>query len=340
MTVTWLKRLIVCSGFILIGLLSSSRAQSDPATTKKIPVILSTDVGNEIDDQWTIVYTLVSPRLDVLGIISAHAPVISPPAGETAYRILLDVVENRLKMRRHPPLFAGGDLPLVDAKTPRENAGVDFLIETSKRFTKQNRLTVLTVGAVTDVASAILKDPAIVDRIQIVDMGFKDWPKGGDDFNILNDIKAGQVIMNSDVPLIVGSAQVCRESLAISLDQARQMLSQRGPVGKWLWEEYQAFYYRIIKPLRKDDFSKPWIIWDNVVLAYVLGMTTQVTHPRPRMRDDASFEPVQTGKTITWITDIDEQSLWADFLHHLDTYQRTHAVGSETIQTRLTFMMP
>jgi inosine-uridine nucleoside N-ribohydrolase len=306
-------------------------AWSSPANAK-IPVILSTDVGNEIDDQWAIVYLLTSPEFEVLGIVSAHAPNISPPAGHTAYRILLDVVENRLKMASHPPLFAGASLPLEDAKTPRPNAGVNFIIETSKRFSKDNRLTVLTIGAVTDAASAILKDPTIVDRIQIVDMGFKNWPDGDDEFNVANDVKAMQVVFDSGVPLVVGADDVCRAHLALSLDEAKEMVSDKGPVGRWLWEEFLAALSRhrgFIKPRREDDFPKLMIIWDNVVLAYLLGMTTQETYPRPRLKDDISFERVQTNRTVTWITSVDEKRLWADFLKKLEIYQRTHAVGQE-----------
>jgi len=117
------------------------------------------------------------------------------------------------------------------------------------------------------------------------------------------------------------------------------MIATRGPIGGWLWEEYQAWYYRYVKPLRVNDFSKPWIIWDNITLAYVLGLTEQHTLPRPRMRDDMTFEQVQTDRTITWITDVDEKRLWSDFLRLLDDYQRTHAVRS-TMCNRLTFMMP
>jgi len=299
---------------------------------QRIPVILSTDVGNEIDDQWTVVYLLTSPELKVLGIVSAHAPTVSPPAAHTTYRILLDVVENRLRMGKHPPLFEGSSLPLEDRTTPRPNAGVDFIIEASKPFSEENRLTLLTIGAVTDAASAILIDPSIVDRIQIVDMGFRGWPEGGDEFNVANDVMAMQVILESGVPLVVGSGDVCRAHLALSLDQAREMLRGRGPVAKWLWGEFLAWYYRYVKPIRKNDFSRPWIIWDNVVLAYVLGMTTHQTHPRPRLNDDMSFEHAQTDRTITWITSVDEKRLWADFLSKLDKYQRTHAVGQEEAQ--------
>src|SRR4026209_2188443 len=74
----------------------------------RVPVILSTDVGNEIDDQWAITYLLLQPKFRVLGIMSAHAPTIPAPAGQTSYRILVDVVENRLRMKNHPALIEGG----------------------------------------------------------------------------------------------------------------------------------------------------------------------------------------------------------------------------------------
>ena len=314
------------------SLLVSSTSSGAPP---RIPVVLSTDVGNEVDDQWTIVYLLINPKLDVRGIISAHAPTISPPAGQTSYRILLDVVENRLGMASHPPLFAGADLPLEDRKKPRASDGVNFLIEASRDFSAGNRLKVLTIGAVTDAASAILMDPTISRRIEIIDMGFKRWPNGEDEFNVANDVKAMQVILDSDVPLTIGSGDVCRASLSLHLDQAREMVAGRGPVGQWLFEEFQAWYYRFVKPRRVDDFSKPWIIWDNITLAHVLGMTTHETYARPKLTDDMNFEHVETDRTINWITDVDEQRMWDDFLEKLDTYQRTHAVGRPTARTFL-----
>jgi inosine-uridine nucleoside N-ribohydrolase len=304
----------------------------------RIPVVLSTDVGNEIDDQWAITYLLLQPRFEVLGVMSVHAPSISAPAGQTSYHILVDVVENRLAMSTHPPLVEGGSQPMQDAKTPRTSPAVRFLIEISRRFTRDNRLTVLMIGAATDVASAILTDPTIVDRVRVVQMGFPD-EKGGEEFNIANDVHAVQAILDSKVPLVIGPGNVCRASLSLSLDQARAMLATRGAIGAWLWEEYQAWYYRAVKPLRVDDFSKPWVIWDDIALAYVLGMTKQHTLPRPSMRDDMTFAEANTDRTITWITDVDEERMWADFLSLVDAYQRTHAV-SRKMYGRLTFMMP
>jgi purine nucleosidase len=295
----------------------------------KTPVILSTDVGNEIDDQWAITYMLVNPSFDVQGIISAHAPSLPDPSAHATYEVLVDVVERRLRMLSHPPLFEGSSLPLADTKTPRRNSGVDFILETSKRFAKENRLVVLTIGAATDVASAILQDPSVVDRINVVAMGFKN-STDAKEFNVENDPRAWQVILDSDVPITIGAGDVCQKDLALQFEEAKKLVSSHGSVGAWLWQEYQAWYFRFIKPLRTNDFSKPWVIWDTVVLAFEQGMTKQKPIPRPRLADNLSFEQMNTNKTITWITGIDSKTMWTDFIDKLDEYERTHALGPST----------
>jgi inosine-uridine nucleoside N-ribohydrolase len=324
---------------VLLSLVSTGVMYGVQNADSRIPVVLSTDVGNEIDDQWAITYLLLQPRFDVLGVTSAYAPTITAPAGHTSYRILVDVVENRLRMSAHPPLIEGGSLPLENAKTPRSSPAVKFLIETSRRFSKNNRLTVLMIGAATDVASAILTDPTIVERVRVIQMGFND-EQDGNEFNVANDVHAVQAILDSNVPLVVGPGKVCRASLSLTFDQAREILAKRGAIGGWLWEEYQAWYFRYVKPLRVNDFSKPWVIWDDIALAYALGMTTQHTLPRSRLRDDMTFEHIKTDQTVTWITDVDEERMWADFLGLVDEYQRTHAVGTRAMDHRLTFMLP
>jgi inosine-uridine nucleoside N-ribohydrolase len=324
---------------ILLFTMPPCLAYGNQVKDSGMPVVLSTDVGNEIDDQWAIAYLLLEPRFKVLGVMSAHAPSITAPAGYTSLRILVDVVENRLGMTAHPPLVEGGSLPLLNAHTPRPSPAVSFLIETSRQFSKENRLNILMIGAATDVASAILTDPTFVDRVRVIQMGFTD-EQNGNEFNINNDVHAVQAILDSNVPLVIGPGKVCRASLSLTLDQARLLISTHGPIGAWLWEDYQAWYYRFVKPLRVDDFSKSWVIWDIITLAYLLGMTEQHYLPRPRLRDDMTFEQVKTDRTVTWITDVDEQRLWAEFLKRVDDYQQTHAVRSKGFCNRLSLMMP
>ena len=294
-------------------------------STVPVPVVLSTDVGNEVDDQWAIAYLMTNPHFEVLGVMSAHAPTLRPPAAHTSYLILRDVVEHRLAMAQHPPLIEGASLPLASATEPRTSAAATFLIETSRKFSRDARLTVLAIGAVTDIATAILTDPTIADRIRVIDMGFKSWPEGGVEYNVANDVAAMQVLLASKVPLVVGSGEACRADLSLTLKQAGELTAKIGPVGAWLWEEYQDWYFRFVKPLRKEDYSKPWVIWDIIVLAYVLDMTHSTVYPRPVLRDDMTFDHPETTQTITWITETDSQQLWADFVRRLNVHQQRQA---------------
>jgi inosine-uridine nucleoside N-ribohydrolase len=310
------------AAIVLLGILSSAAA-----AFARTPVILSTDVGNEIDDQWAVAYMLANPQtFDVRAIISSHAPSLPDPSAHYTYLILRDEVENRLGMAVHPPLFEGSSVALKDDKTPILNPGVEFIIDTSKQFSEGNRLTVLTIGAATDVASAILEDPTIVNRIRVVAMAFTSWPDGANEYNVANDVTAWQVILNSEVPVVIGSGNVCRADLSLGLDEARELVGNRGPIGEWLYAEFAMWYFHEVKPLRVNDFSKKWVIWDIITMAYMEGLTRQETYARPALSDAMQFEPGRKGESVTWITGVDSKRLWADFTAKLDAYQRTHRV--------------
>jgi purine nucleosidase len=308
------KALLVCT----LGFIATSLALA------KTPVILSTDIGNEIDDQWAIAYMMLDPDFDVLGVISAHAPSIPDPAGYNSYLLLRDEIENRLSMRVHPPILAGADIALVDARTPRMNDAVRFLIEESKGYSANHRLTIIGIGAATDIASAILADPSIADRIRVVSMAFNN-ENNAKEYNVQNDVPAWQVLLSSGVPLVIGPGDVCRRDLAMHYDQAKTMLAPDGAIGQWLWDEYNAWYYRQVKPLRKDDFAKPWMIWDIITMAYLKGMTEEEVQPRPMLGDNLTLSHPDGREKIIWITGVDSTRLWADFQKSIKTYLSTHA---------------
>jgi hypothetical protein len=56
-----------------------------------------------------------------------------------------------------------------------------------------------------------------------------------------------------------------------------------------------------------------WPIWDEVTVAYLLGLTESRTYPRPVLRDDLTFDHAPPQGTVDWITGIDSQRLWNDF---------------------------
>ncbi|MBD3174943.1 MAG: hypothetical protein GF320_07170 [Armatimonadia bacterium] len=292
---------------LLAAAILAAQGEGDNAMTidAPIPVVISTDCGTDIDDAWTVAYAAVSPAIDLLGCIGNHAP--NGISGQVARDNVVEVLADVLGMEEHPPVYAGADGPLPDPSTPLETDGVSFLVEVSRSFTSTSRLTVLVIGSHTDLASAILVDPGIVDRIRVVMMGFESWPGGGDGWNVKNDVPAARIVLESGVPLTVGPADVCIRRLSFTTESCREFIGDSGTAGEWLAEGFEAW------PHRLDGDPPVWPIWDNIVIAHILGLTRTIETHRPRLLDDLTFDHSDPSGQLTWVVDLDGDAMWHDF---------------------------
>jgi inosine-uridine nucleoside N-ribohydrolase len=280
-----------------------------------------------MDDQWALAHLLLSPEIDLQGIITTHAASVQLSAATTqmqAVQVIEHVSPDRL---RSLPVLAGSDVPLQDRKTPRRNVGVDLLLRQSRTFSQSHRLVVFVIGAATDVASAILLDPSIAKRVTVVAMGFNDWPAGGDPFNVKNDPLAWQVVLDSEVPVVVGSSAVTSRGLRLTRDEAATLMRPHGPVGEYLHSLFEGWMKRMPAAMLQQITGTPetWVVWDEVVVAYALGMARGNDVPRPQLQSDLSFAHPETSRRITWLTEIDTQRVWRDFTKKIDArgQQRT-----------------
>ena len=109
----------------------------------QLRVVLDTDTYNEVDDQFAVVHALLSPE-----------------------RIrLLD----RLGVKDRDRVFKGSERCLPSSSEPVPSAAAEHLIELPK--TGDGPLYVAAIGAITNVASAILLDPSIIERIVVLWLG-------------------------------------------------------------------------------------------------------------------------------------------------------------------------
>lgn len=281
------------------------------------PVVIVTDCGASFDDEWALAHLAVSPAFDLRGVIATHAPNLEPPAAEAsarAARALLD----RLPLTARPRVVAGA------SRTPRDGgrggAGVALLIEEARGHTPEHRLDVVLIGPATDVAMAIATDPTLADRINVVAMGFNAWPEGGDAWNVKNDVQSWQLVLDSRVPVVIGDDAVCRRDLPMSPTRARGILGDRGAVLSALLEGWLARNGKLATTLTGTPDAAP--IWDEVAVAFLLGMTRQETRPRPRLRDDLTFDHTRPRGNVTWVTSIDAERLWADLGANLARHAR------------------
>jgi len=292
---------------------------STPGLAKPRDVILTTDCGTEIDDQWATVYLFLNPQFHVLGVVSTHAPNI--PSSEFSANCVRDVFR-RLNVTSAPPVFAGSDEPLK-VRAPLRNSGVDFIISTSRKHSRQNRLVVLTIGATTDVGSAFLEDPTLSERVEVLTMGFNSWPLGTDPWNIKNDPLAYKVILESNAPITIGSGDVCRAHLKLSLNTVQEMFGARGGIGTWMVDLFQDWITKNADFVARDVGPQQWVIWDVIVVADLLGYARSTTYPRPELNTaDLHFSFPKTDKTVNWITDVDDKPMWADFLKKIDQHNK------------------
>lgn len=277
-------------------------------------VVLITDIGVEVDDQWALAHLALSPEIDLKGIVTTHAPILAPPAAATSARFAAELVA-RLPAAARPRIFAGSNEPLTAPPRPIPNVGVDFLIEQARGRTADNRLTVLLIGAATDVASALLTDPTWADRVSIVAMGFNGYPGGGDPWNVKNDPVAWRVLLDSRTPIVVGDAEITRRLLRMTPDRAHTLLAELPEPAPLLLERFDSWLAHNPKTAQVNTGSTiVWPIWDEVTTAYLLGMAKVETRPRPRLREDLTFDLDNPRGTIDWVTSIDEGRLWADLV--------------------------
>jgi purine nucleosidase len=294
---------------------------SNASARPPLAAVMSTDCGVEMDDQWALTHLLLSPEIDLKAIISSHASSISFASATSAQKAA-EVVSHVISVgaSTKPPVMTGSGSPLKNSTTSQNNAAIEFLIRLSRGFSAEHPLTIFITGAATDVASAIIKDPSIVSRVSIVAMGFDSWPDGHDDFNVKNDPLAWQIILNSEVPVAIGSSSVARRGLRLTHAEAASLMHPHGPLGAYLYSILDDFMKK--NPALPAQYVAPetWVVWDEIVVAYALGMARGNAVPRPKLQPDLMFSHPETDRRITWMTEIDTGRFWRDFTQKIDAH--------------------
>jgi len=168
-------------------------------------VIINTDAKNEADDQYAIVHALLSPTLDIRGLVAAHFGTERSSRSMEESREEIDLLLELMGRAGDVPVANGAAAALPDLTTPADSPGARLIIEESTRASEDDPLFVAFLGPLTDMATAILLDPAIVDRPVVVvwiggmGHGGLDPSYTGIEFNLRNDIPAANVVLDSGI---------------------------------------------------------------------------------------------------------------------------------------------
>lgn len=234
-----------------------------------IDMVLDTDAYNEIDDQYAIAYALSSAdKLHLKALYAApfdNRHVSGPAEG---MRRSYDEIMNLLRlMRREAPVFRGAEAFLADESTPVPSPAAQDLAARAMRYTWDRPLYVAGIGAVTNIASALLLNPGIAERIVIVWLGghTPKWP-GNAEFNLRQDVAAARVVFSSGAPLVLLPCLGVVHAFTTTEPELNHWLRGRNPLCDYLIDHTveTANTYA-----RGKVWSRP--IWDVTAIGWLLN---------------------------------------------------------------------
>ncbi|MFN3494303.1 MAG: hypothetical protein ACK40L_07330, partial [Hydrogenophaga sp.] len=262
--------------------------------TGPVRVVIDTDAANEIDDQFALAWALRRPdRLNIAGLYAtpfsfAHRRPLLPqaPAGDPAFappdvgmersfveiHRMLDVLGDPHSRAAKARVFRGSLGYLPAPQQPLHSEAVDHLIATAREHGPNDPpLYVMALGCVTNIASALLLAPDLVDRIVVVwTSGFPShapWPNTS--LNLEQDLWASQHLFDCGVTLVYLPGYHVGAQLRLSTPDAERHLQGRGPVGN---ELHRLFTHNPLWSILGQTGAEPysWVIWDIICVAWLL----------------------------------------------------------------------
>ncbi len=282
---------------------------------KRVRYIIHSDAKNEADDQFTIAHALMTDKLDIKGIIGGHFAVGNArsgryPKGTTAAEGVKEIekILDLMHLTGKYPVFRGAEEALADEKTPIVTDAAKFIIEEAMKDDPRP-LFIGMQGAITDLACAILMEPRICERMTCIWIGGGVYPEGDAEFNLMNDVKAANVVFDSAMPVWQISKAAYRQ-FTVSLAELQRNVYPYGKIGEYLFRQLIE-YNDIMGRNMEWPHGELWVLGDEGCIAALMqenGRTDLYQEiPAPRFAEDMTYicEPEHTRKKIRLYTKMD-----------------------------------
>lgn len=279
----------------------------------KINVILDTDTYNECDDQFALVYMLLSQnKFNIEAITVApyhHDNDISVEEGqEKSYQEILKIC-NWLNFDTKNKVFKGSN-GYIENGYNETNEAVEKIIEIVK---KNEKTYVMAIGAITNVALAIQKTPSIVDKIEIIWLGgHSPICNNNKEFNFRQDVQAIKEIFSSKANLTIIPCNGVASNLKISIYELEHYLKGKNELCNYLCSRFYDDGIHGIQTRRT--------IWDISVIAYLINKEEWFEEKKmdcPEINKDLSYSFNENDRKIKFVTYLDSDKIYNDLFDKL-----------------------
>jgi len=287
--------------------------------THRVDVILDTDAFNEVDDQFALSYLLASrEKLNVKAICAApfyNEKSSSPLDGMIkSYDEILKILKLANFEEYAPYVYKGSEQYLDSETTPVDSPAARKIVELASKYSSESPLYIIAIGAITNIASAILLDPSITEKIVIIWLGGHayNW-HDTKEFNMFQDIAAARVVFGCEAPVIQIPCAGVADRFVISLVEMEYYLSGKNSLCDFLVDivrkEIERYGNRI---------AASRVIWDVTAVAWLLNdndrFMTSVLVPSPIPEYDGYYAQSYHRRTIRCVNHIYRDELAEDLI--------------------------
>lgn len=215
------------------SLLIHCQTKEQKPETKKMRVIFDTDTNNELDDQHALAYLLFNQsifKIEAITINTTSSGGNIEKQYEEARRVLQLCDADTL------PVLKGADqsfqqiLPHIDSSAYDGKEAVEVIISEARKPAEE-KLVVLAVGKLSNIALAVAKDPSIAERIRLVWLG-SNYPEPGE-HNQNNDTIAMNYLLNSPIDFEMVTVRYGKPSgtaaVTITKEEVNKTMPGKGP---------------------------------------------------------------------------------------------------------------
>ncbi|NAS13131.1 nucleoside hydrolase [Poritiphilus flavus] len=272
-------------------------------------VLLDADTGNEVDDLYALARILLEDDLEIMGLNATHWQTSHwtlPKSMENSHRLnqmLLGELGLQLKANR------GGIARMYDwGDRAQHSAAAYEIIRLAKELPEGERLTVIALGALTNVASAIYLDESIASKLTLYWFGttydFENGILRRHDFNSLMDPYALDVLLFSEVEMFVMPINVGAK-MKFNFEKTREMISSN-TIGKFLIDRWYTHL---------DGGRTERTLWD-------LALIEAYLHPEWATVTEVETSKDNGSKKLKYYSDIDKEKMSADFFEVINSFEK------------------
>ena len=297
------------------------RLQMLAVPSAPIDVVIDSDTYNEIDDQFAIAYAHLNPeKLRVQAVYAApflNHRSTSPANGmENSYQ---EIQRLMALLGAETPSFRGATDYLPGESTPMISSAAEDLARRAMAYTPEKPLYVVALGAITNVASALLMEPAIADRIVVVFLGGHalGWPDNAE-FNMKQDVAAARVVFASGAPLVMLPCMGVVNTFSTSGPELDYWLRGKNPLCDFLVQN-------TVDEVNTYAAGRVWsrVLWDVTAVAWLLNdgerfMRSRLI-PTPIPEYDHHYAEASANPLCRYVFHINRDALLADLFARLGT---------------------